>query len=521
MGEGLGNINYFENTGTITAPAFTLSVSAVPFGLTNVGFRSNSSFADIDGDGDLDAFVGVDSYNNIFYFENTSTNSSIPAFIAPVVDVGSRSVPSFVDIDGDGDLDAFVGERVGNINYFENTGTITAPTFTLSTVTEPFGLTDVGEESAPTFVDIDGDGDLDAFVGEEDNNVNYFENTGTITAPAFTLSTDTAPFGLTNVGFSPTPSFVDIDGDGDLDAFMINGSTFYFENTGTITAPAFTLSTDTAPFKLELTRSGSPSAPSFVDVDNDGDFDAFVGVSGGDIYYFENTGDSSNPAFAAPVRNSSGLTNVGNFSTPTFVDIDGDNFFEAIIGNSDGRLTYFESDIIVPVELVFFKASLVGEQVQLQWQTASEIDNEGFFIERSQNGKTWKSLSFVKGAGTTIEVQDYAFVDEAAPTGINYYRLKQIDFGGSYEYSDIEAVQIVEKDAVLNIFPVPTRGTLHYKTEQLDQITAVHLFDLLGKNILSETTFDGILDLSTLPKGQYILTIKGLGQPIYQMVQKQ
>ena len=361
-----------------------------------------------------------------------------------------------------------MGEKDGNIFYFENTGTITAPAFTLSTSSTPFGLTDVGSNPAPTFVDIDGDGDLDAFVGEQDGNINYFENASTNSSiPAFTLSTDTAPFGLTKEGYY--------------------------------------------------------SAPTFVDIDRDGDLDAFVGERYGDIYYFENTStDSSIPAFTLRSSNGAfGLPDVGNFSTPTFVDIDDDNFFEAIIGNRDGRLTYFESDIIVPVELVFFKASLVGEQVQLQWQTASEIDNEGFFIERSQNGKTWKSLSFVKGAGTTIEVQDYAFVDEAAPTGINYYRLKQIDFGGSYEYSDIEAVQVVAKDAALNIFPVPTRGTLHYQTEQLDQITAVHLFDLLGKNVLSETTFDGVLDLSTLPKGQYILTIEGLGQPIYQMVQKQ
>ena len=166
-----------------------------------------------------------------------------------LADVGSVNSPSFVDIDGDGDLDAFVGENNGYVKYFENTGSSSSPAFATSS-DNPFGLADVGNNSSPSFVDIDGDGDLDAFVGATDGNVKYFENTGSSSAPAFATSSDN-PFGLADVGGSSAPSFVDIDGDGDLDAFVgaTDGNVKYFENTGSSSAPAFATSSDN-PFGL-------------------------------------------------------------------------------------------------------------------------------------------------------------------------------------------------------------------------------------------------------------------------------
>ena len=79
----------------------------------------------------------------------------------------------------------------------------------------------MGFDSTPSFADLDGDGDLDAVVGEDDGNLNYFENTGSATAPAFTARTGAAnPFNGVDVGYYSTPSFADLDGDGDLDAVV-------------------------------------------------------------------------------------------------------------------------------------------------------------------------------------------------------------------------------------------------------------------------------------------------------------
>ncbi|MEH2369687.1 Ig-like domain-containing protein, partial [Nostoc sp.] len=123
----------------------------------------------------------------------------------------------------------------GETLFYRNSGTATAPAFTLE-ATNPFGLTDVGTFAAPTLADIDGDGDLDAFVGNYDGETLFYRNSGTATAPAFTLEA-TNPFGLTDVGRLAAPTLADIDGDGDLDAFVGNedGNPLFFENTSATT----------------------------------------------------------------------------------------------------------------------------------------------------------------------------------------------------------------------------------------------------------------------------------------------
>ena len=126
--------------------------------------------------------------------------------------VGDDAHIVLVDLDGDGDLDAFAAGNDGSLPYYENTGTATNPTFG-SPVTNPFGLTSWGDEADPTFADLDGDGDLDAFVGYTDGNTRYFENTGSASSPSFAAGFEN-PFGLVDVGSESAPTFVDIDGDG-------------------------------------------------------------------------------------------------------------------------------------------------------------------------------------------------------------------------------------------------------------------------------------------------------------------
>ncbi len=88
----------------------------------------------------------------------------------------------------------------------------------------------------------------------------------------------------------------------------------------------------------------------------------------------------------------------------------------------------------LPVELTSFSAVKLTNGVKLSWTTASEINNSGFDIERSSNNKSFNKIAFIPGHGTSTEALSYSYVDNSQ-SGKTYYRLKQVDFDGSFNYS--------------------------------------------------------------------------------------
>jgi hypothetical protein len=351
VGDQQGTLNYYRNTGSATAPAYSLqSGTANPFNGFDVGDYSTPSFADIDGDGDLDLVMGG-GYGTLNSFQATSavaepiySEQSGTANPFNGFDVGFSNAPSFADIDGDGDLDLVVGSNYGTLNYYKNTGSANAPAYTLQSGTDnPFNGINVGSHSSPSFADIDGDGDLDLVVGEYYGKLNYYRNTGNATAPAYALQSGTAnPFNGIDVGYFSAPSFADIDGDGDLDLVVGEkyGTLYYYKNTGTATAPAYTLQSGTAnPFNgIDV---GYWSSPSFADIDADGDLDLVVGELYGTLNY-RNTGTATAPAYTlqSGTANPFNGFDVGSFSSPSFADIDGDGDLDLAVGDGDGRLNY-------------------------------------------------------------------------------------------------------------------------------------------------------------------------------------
>ncbi len=351
-----GLLNYYRNTGTALAPVFTEQTGAAnPFNGINVGIYSAPSFADLDGDGDLDAVIG-EFGGTLNYYRNTLATALSPSFTVQTgasnpfngVDVGSYSSPAFADLDGDGDLDALIGESDGILNYYRNTGTGLAPIFTVQTgAANPFNGVNVGIYSAPRFADLDGDGDLDAIVGENAGNLNYFRNTGTALAPVFTLQSGAAnPFNGVDVGSGSSPSFADLDGDGDLDALIgrNDGIVLYARNTGTALAPVFAVQPAVAnPFNG--INVGFFSSPSFADLDGDGDLDALIGEEDGVLNYYRNTGTALAPAFTLQTGGANPFNGVdiGLSSAPSFADFDGDGDLDAVVGDSDGTLNYYRN----------------------------------------------------------------------------------------------------------------------------------------------------------------------------------
>jgi hypothetical protein len=348
VGHADGEIAFFANTGTAAAPAFA-SPTTPPFGLdVDADGAVAIAFGDFDRDGDVDAVLG-DGVGRLGLLFRVAPPQFGPATATPFAHVQlSRGRPVFGDLDGDGDLDALVGENYGDLVLLRHNGDagFSLPTFGAAEI-NPFGLANLGRVTTPALADLDGDGDLDALVGEYGGDLFFLHNTGSATDPAFATAS-VNPFGLSQVGSNPCPTLADLDGDDDLDLFvgLQSGNTAFFRNTGSAAAPQFAAE-DENPFGLA--DVGGAGCPAFADLDFDGDLDAFLGETLGDTISFENTGSALAPAFAAPIANPLNLANVGFGSRPTFADLDGDLDLDAVIGSAGGEIVVFENQPRVPL----------------------------------------------------------------------------------------------------------------------------------------------------------------------------
>ncbi len=159
---------------------------------------------------------------------------------------------------------------------------------------------------------------------------------------------------------------------------------------------------------------------------------------------------------------------------------------------------------VLPVELLYFDAAASGNKVILTWATASELHNDYFTIERSANGLTFESIAEIPGAGTSNQTIEYRHEDMQPLLGTTYYRLKQTDFNGAYEYFNIVAVNIslsAKEDCILKVYPNPCVGncmvTLSKCSQSYNAQILVELVDASGAIVYSKIpnrNFDGSFD---------------------------
>ncbi len=173
---------------------------------------------------------------------------------------------------------------------------------------------------------------------------------------------------------------------------------------------------------------------------------------------------------------------------------------------------------IVPVELISFIGSNVNSNVLLNWTTGTETNNSGFEIQRSSDRIIFNNIAFVPGFGTTTERRNYSYTDNSANSGKYFYRLKQIDFNGAFEYSNIIEVELVapNKFDLKQNYPNPFNPStvISYQLAANSQVT-LKVYDIIGNEVSTLVdenqdagNYDVQFDASILSNGVYFYTIK-------------
>ncbi len=200
------------------------------------------------------------------------------------------------------------------------------------------------------------------------------------------------------------------------------------------------------------------------------------------------------------------------------------------INRIDFRFSYTDTICtLLPVELSSFSSSSGAGDITLKWSTLSELNNAGFDVEYSSNGQFFQNIGYVPGAGTTTETSDYQFEIENFEPGNYQFRLKQIDFDGSYEYSEVIESVVTVPDGYLigNAYPNPfnpsTTMQIGVETTQnvvveiyntSGQLVATAFEEELGANQMTSVQ----IRLENLPSGQYIAAVRGTNWVAHEMI---
>lgn len=334
------------------------------------------SLVDLDNDSDLDVLAGFSYYYSYSYDDSERSfkffrNNGNAVFAlreglnSPVdgIDLGNSSNASFVDIDGDQDLDVFTSGSIaytfcpdGCYNVYEEFSSLyeydNGELFDITGEPEDiFTTINLPPQAKAKLVDLNEDGLVDLiapFYNDPAFKVSYFKNV----AGALVNQTSTNnPLEFINENGIVSLDFGDLDGDGLKDFVMgrTGQQLRLYKNTGTSAEPIYTRRTDwETGFLANMNFNASPK---FLDIDNDGDLDVVVGKYN-EVWYYENTGNTTDPFFVE--KNGESLDNpfrdiIFNRPAPEFIDLDGDGDLDMLSGDEQGQFNYFENTNPPPV----------------------------------------------------------------------------------------------------------------------------------------------------------------------------
>ncbi|MBK9591616.1 MAG: T9SS type A sorting domain-containing protein [Crocinitomicaceae bacterium] len=474
---------------------------------------------EMDNDGVMDVVLGDISFPNLVMLSNSgtlpNTNSGMDAVDATfpsnsvAADVSIYPGAYHADVNNDGKRDLIVtpSSKVGSENristwYYLNTGTDLSPVFNFQQNDFMQGqMIDVGSKAMPVYFDHNGDGLKDLLVssqghfnpmsGNQVSSIYYYENTGTLASPEFTLVT-TDYLNLSSLGIGLTlhfyPTFGDLDNDGDEDMVLgeYSGYCYYFENTGGAGNAAifstYDVLKDYANDPLVTpTNAGIYVIPALVDLDRDNDLDLVVGRRNGQLNYYENIGDAANYSFLY-LTNHLGNVNVSEwwsiegYAVPHFIDVEGS--YKLIVGSKNGYLHLYDSiETNIPGSFHLADSSLDNIQIGTYAAPAiTDLNNDNRFemVVGNERG------------------------------GVALYKSADISNIGLHE--ELKQLDII-------IYPNPASEIVTIDLRQAgfnsEQNPIVQIFDLTGRLIKTSEMTNSLLQLNTADwsEGTYLIRV--------------
>ncbi len=374
---------YLTNGGTKESANMTSQDAQFPS--YNVPIEISSSPVAVEGDVDNDGVKDLlvtpfvksngDNYNNVWFYKNDGVVKGVELefesknfLTQEMIDVGKNAVPTLGDINGDGLLDLIIGNnglRSSNsetdftLSFYKNVGDSVSAQFELVTK-DYLEVSTAGLRSlAPELGDIDGDGDLDLIIGQENGKIRLHENKGTDEVPNFIFIGELSDDGgnIIDIGSNAVPEFLDFDGDGELDLFIgkENGSISYYRNIGSHV------------FKLELDNLGgitfnnstseSFSAPEVGDFDGDGLMDLLVGGNADKVEFYSDIKADAMDNFVVDQLSFFDRLNHTRIAL-TSGNLGDDGAVEIITGLLGGGLAFFSSEVVSGIRTNIFYREL-------------------------------------------------------------------------------------------------------------------------------------------------------------------
>lgn len=547
-GYGQASLYLGSSSGLSTTAAWTVTGSS-----STQMLGMGIALGDVNGDGYADALVDSDGTIEVYLGSSSGLSSSPTSYLYSAsfsnISLGNFAIGNvtnlkIADIDNDGDNDVLFTCNIGlasgtgtslelaEIYYNTGSGLSQSPNWTINynNSFDFYGYSaDLGDVNKDGYLDVivGAPGYSNGQAGEGKTYVYMGSSSGPSTTAAWQIESN-----IVDEFFGAAVGFADLNKDGYDDAIVQSDSNTYIysgSSSGLSTTATLIIPSDSAG-QLSLYHQLFTG-----DVNGDGYDDLAIGYPSGTGY--ANTGYYGKSVLY--LGSSSGLDTPAaqtlfppSYHSPFFFgstyasgDFNGDGYDDIALGDGDqgsyvGAAYVYMGATVVPVTLTEFTGRALAAHVALDWYTASEINTNYFEVLRSVNGVDYTSVGYVQASGNSSILRAYNFEDTNLPAGASgaYYRLKIMDFDGSFEYSPVRYVSLKTVKGLNRVYPNPATNTVSFNVNEsltgenlqftISNANGTVVFNRELNAQTADQFFANGIDVSDFPNGVYVVCLK-------------